>query len=181
MNMLQKLVRRFKADEGGFITLELCLMMPLMVTWIVGSYAFFDGFKTYLTSSKATYTAVDLVARQTIVDDDYIGVVGTIFESIVYADGGTAKIVISSVEQSGDDLVLKWSTGTNGAAALSSAAQIPVEFIPIMTDGETVIVIQSFVPFIPRYSWGKLISKTFENTLAVTPRFTAKITNSDQL
>lgn len=181
MKMLQKQVQRFKADEGGFITLELCLMMPLLVLWIVGSYALFDGFKTYLTSSKATYTAVDLVARQTIVDDDYIGVVGTIFESIVSADGDSAKIVVSSVEQSGDDLVLKWSTGTNGAAVLSSADQIPEEFIPIMSDGETVILIQSYVPFVPRHSWGQLVSKTFKNTLAVSPRFTAKITNSDQL
>ena len=180
MQFIYKHLRNFKENTRGAITLELVTLTPLLVVWIVGSNSFFDGFKTYLRASKATYTAVDLVSRQTVVDDAYITVVGSVFDAIVDADGTLPSIVVSSIEMANDDMSIGWSVATNNATPLTSVNNIPDSFIPVLMDGETVILIQSAVPFVPKYSWGSLTAKTFSNTVAVTPRFGAKISNTSQ-
>lgn len=180
MQFIYKYLRDFKENTRGAITLELVILTPLLVLWIVGSNSFFDGFKTYLRASKATYTAIDLVSRQTVVNDSYIAIVGTVFDAIVDADGSLPSIVVSSIEMSNDDMSIGWSVATNNALPLTDVGNIPANFIPVLLDGETVILIQSAVPFIPKLAWGGLTAKTFTNTVAVTPRFGAKISNTDQ-
>jgi Flp pilus assembly protein TadG len=175
MTYLKKLLSNFKRNERGVITLEMIIMMPLMVLWIVGSNSFFDAFKTYLRASKATYTAVDLVSRQTEVGPTYIGNVGTIFESIVDADGATSTVVISSIRMWNDALEIEWSRNANNSNGLTDVGQIPLAYVPNLRNGETIILIQTSVPFVPIHAWGNLTAKTFTNTVAVTPRFDVRV------
>jgi Flp pilus assembly protein TadG len=171
MTLLKKLLSNFKRNERGVITLEMIIMMPLMVLWIVGSNSFFDAFKTYLRASKATYTAVDLISRQSTVGPTYVANVGTIFESIVDAAGASSEVIISSIRMWNDALQIEWSQNANGNPGMTNANQIPLAYIPNLQNGEAIVLIQSSVPFIPIHSWGNLTAKTFTNTVAVTPRF----------
>lgn len=177
MTFLKTLLRKFNADERGVITLEVIILTPLMVLWIIASNAFFDGFKTYLRAGKATYTAVDLISRQGEVGPNYVANVGSIFEAIVDADGAASTVVISSIGMTGGDwdsggtLTLDWSRDATGGAGIASPADIPTQYIPNLMDGEHIVLIQAGVPFIPKASWGSLTAKTFTNTLAVTPRY----------
>ncbi len=175
MTLLKKLLGNFKRNERGVITLEVIILMPLMILWIVGSNSFFDAFKTYLRASKATYTAVDLISRQVEVGPTFIGNVGTIFESIVDADGESSSIVISSIRMWGDALEIEWSRNGNGSAGMIDATQIPLAYIPNLSNGETIVLIQTSVPFVPIHSWGNLTAKTFSNIVAVTPRFDVRV------
>ncbi len=171
MIFLAKCLRKFKDNDRGAIMLEMITLMPLLILWIVGSNSFFDAFKTYMRASKASYTAVDLISRQSIVGPDYITNVASVFESIVDADGATSSIVVSSIRQVGDDLELHWSVNGQGGVGLSSAGQIPVASVPNLADGEYVILLQSSVPYILIYSWGQLEATTYTNTIVVIPRF----------
>jgi hypothetical protein len=172
MTMLKKLLRKFNENEQGVITLELIVLMPFMVLWIVGSNAFFDAFKTYLRASKATYTAVDLVSRQDEIGPNFVTNVGSVFKSIVDADGANATMVVSSIRMWNGDLEVVWSlSGSGGGSCSGGLGTIPTQFIPNLQDGESIVLIQTEVPFIPIFSWGNLAAKTFTNTVAVTPRY----------
>jgi Flp pilus assembly protein TadG len=176
MNILKNILRKFKRDDRGVITLELIVLMPFMVLWIVGSNSFYDGFKTYLRASKATYTAIDLISRQeSFVGPNYIANVGSVFNSIVDADGAPSTVIISSIGQANGSLFVHWTANANGGAGIPNAGAIPTAFIPVLMDGEYIVLIQSSVPFIPIHSWGNLTAKTFTNTVAVTPRFNVKV------
>lgn len=175
MTFLKKLLRRFKSNERGTITLELIILTPLMVLWIVGSNSFFDAFKTYLRASRATYTAVDLVSRQETVGPAFMTNVGTIFDSIVDADGSAGSFVVSSIRMNNDALEVDWSVSSSGGAGMAGSADIPAAYIPILSNGEYIVLIQSQVPYVPIKSWANLQAKTFANTVAVTPRFEVKV------
>lgn len=180
MTLFRNILRRFKRNERGSITLELIIMMPLLVLWIVGSNSFFDAFKTYLRASKATYTAVDLISRQDSIGPTYMTNVGSIFRSIVDADGADATLVVSSILMSSGTLDVDWSLSGTGGAGLDTGS-IPTAFIPNLAEGEYTILIQTSVPFIPKYSWGNLTAKTFTNTVAVTPRFDVRVSLDSNL
>jgi len=171
MSLLRKLLSNFKRNERGVVTLEFIIMMPLMVLWLIGSNSFFDAFKTYLRASKATYTAVDLISRQSTVGPTFVSNVGTIFESIVDADGASSEVIISSIRMWNDALQIEWSQNANGNLGMTDTNEIPLAYIPDLQNGEVIVLIQSSVPFIPLHSWGQLTAKTFTNTVAVTPRF----------
>lgn len=181
MTFIKTLMRKFKSDERGVISLEVIILTPIMVTWIIASNAFFDGFKTYLRANKATYTAVDLVSRQGDVGPGFVGNVGSVFEAIVDADGTSPSVTISSIGMTGGDwdtggtLILDWSYSPTGGGGIANAAAIPAQYIPNLVDGEYIVLIQSGVPFIPKFSIGSLTAKTFTNTLAVTPRYDYKV------
>ncbi len=179
MSLLKKLLGNFKRNERGVITLEMILMMPLMVLWIVGSNSFFDAFKTYLRASKATYTAVDLISRQSTVGPTFITNVGTVFDSIVDADGANSGVVVSSIRMWNDALQIEWSRNANGSPGMTDEAEIPMAYMPNLRNGEAIVLIQTSVPFVPIHSWGNLTAKTFTNTVAVTPRFDVLVSYDD--
>ncbi|KAB7616227.1 pilus assembly protein [Amylibacter sp. SFDW26] len=182
MNILQKYIRKFTQNDKGNISVEFAVIAPVILTWIVTSYSFFDGFKTYMKANKATYTAVDLVSRQDVVDDAFINTVGTVFESIVEADGSDPTMVVTSILQvDADTKRIQWSTAVNGGQRVFDVSGLPNEVIPTMTIGETLILIQTGVPFEPRLSAGQLIATTFLNEVVVTPRFHPEIINTDQV
>ncbi len=187
MTLFKNILRKFKSNERGAITLEMIILLPLLVLWIVGSNSFFDAFKTYLRASKATYTAVDLISRQNEIGPSYMTNVGSVFRSIVDADGANATVIISSIRMTGGSfdtggtLELDWSLNGAGGTGLTSAGQIPLAYIPNLLEGEYTVLIQTNVPFIPIYSWGNLTAKTFSNTVAVTPRFDVRVSMNPAL
>lgn len=175
MTFFTKCLRKFKRNDQGAVSLEIIVLMPLLILWLVGSNSFFDGFKTSLRASKASYTAIDLISRQATVGPDYMRNVASIFESIVDADGALSTIVVSSIHNVGGNLEVHWSVNGEGGAGLSNAAQIPLAQMPNLVDNEYVILLQSSVPYVPLYSWAHLQAKTFTNTIVVTPRFDPRV------
>ncbi|MBL4751218.1 MAG: hypothetical protein JKX71_11685 [Amylibacter sp.] len=175
MTVFTKILRKYKRNDRGAIMLELVVLMPVLLLWLVGSNAFFDAFKTYLRASKASYTAVDLISRQEVIGPNYMRNVASIFESIVDSDGASPTIVASSIQKLNGDLVVHWSVSGNGGGGLTNAAQIPTEYIPNLVESEYVILLQTSVPFIPVLSWAQLQSTIYTNTIVVTPRFSARV------
>ncbi len=175
MTFFTKYLHKFKGNDQGAVSLEIIVLMPLLILWLIGSNSFFDAFKTNLRASKASYTAIDLVSRQATVGPDYMRNIASIFESIVDADGTASTIVVSSIHKVGDDLEVDWSVNGEGAAGLTSAGQIPTALMPNLVDNEYVILLQSSVPYVPLYAWAHLQASTYTNTIVVTPRFDPRV------
>jgi hypothetical protein len=181
MNILKKILREFHNDERGIATMEMVFYAPFFVLWIVGSNSFFDAFTTKLRASKATYTAIDLVSRQSTVGPTYISNVGAIFDAIVDADGSASSMVVTSVGKLADEsLSIDWSVNGAGGGGLSSGS-IPSALIPDIMVGEHVILIQTSVPYIPKFAWSTLAAHTFTNTIVVTPRFDPQVSYDSTL
>jgi|GEM_PF-617658 len=183
MSILKNFIRSFtRGDERGAVSVEFVVIAPVILTWIFTSYTFFDGFKTYIRANKATYTAVDLVSRQDVVNDAYIDTVGSIFESIVDSDGSSPTMVVTSIYQmDASTRRIEWSTAVNGGSRIFSESDLPEGIIPNMTIGESLILIQTGVPFVPILSGQHLEATTFVNEVVVTPRFHPEIKNTDQI
>ena len=180
MSIIKKYTQKF--DDRGSISLEFAMVAPLVALWIFTSYSFFDGFKTYMRANKATYTAVDLVSRQDVVDDAYISTVGSIFKSIVDADGAEPTMVVTSIYQvDANTKRIEWSTAVNGGQRIYEEADLPEGIIPNMAVGESLVLIQTGVPFVPVLTAHQLVATTFTNQVVVTPRFHPEITNVDQI
>jgi Flp pilus assembly protein TadG len=177
MTIIKQILRDFHNDERGIATMEMVFLTPFFILWIVGSNSFFDAFTTKLRAAKATYTAIDLVSRQSSVGPTYISNVGSIFDSIVDADGTASSVIVTSVEKLEDDsLSVDWSVNAAGGGGIANAGAIPTALIPNILVGEHVILIQTSVPYIPKFAWANLAAHTFTNTIVVTPRFDPQIT-----
>jgi hypothetical protein len=114
------------------------------------------------------------------VTDQQIQNIQSIFDNIVDADGSAPQVVISSIVKRSDGTHdVSWSVASNGASKLT-AANIPMDYIPIFPAGQSVLLIESHVPFIARKAWGGLTDRTFENKLAVIPRYAPALENIDQ-
>lgn len=182
MNLLKQILREFHNDERGLASLEMVTLTPFFILWIVGSNSFFDAFTTKLRASKATYTAIDLVSRQPAVGPIYITTVGAIFDSIVDADGTASSIVVTSIEKLADDsLSIDWSMNGAGGGGLQHIGDIPVALIPEILAGEHVVLIQTSVPYIPKFAWSNLAAHTFTNSIVVTPRFNPQVSYDSAL
>ncbi len=182
MKHLYKYFRNFAQNERGIISVEFAILAPVILAWVLTSYTFFDGFKSYMRASKATYTAVDLVSRQDVVDDAFVETVGSIFESIVDGDGTPPSMVVTSILQvDANTKRVQWSTAYNGGTRIYDESELPQEAIPNMTDGETLVLIQTEVAFDPLIGLAAFTATTFSNQVAITPRFHPEITNTDQI
>ncbi len=181
MRIFKNLFRKYGRDEAGVISMEFAILAPVILAWAFISLSFFDGFKTYMGANKATYTAVDLISRQDVVTDEYINTVGSIFESIVDSDGSDPTIVVTSILQvDANTKRIQWSTAVNGGDRIYDQSELPTAIIPNMAVGESLVLIQTGVPFEPFISIANLVSTTFTNEIAITPRFHTEITNTDQ-
>ena len=173
MNALRALAR-FGRDSGGQLSIEAAIMIPL-ITWIyVMTFTFFGTFRADATNVKAAYAVGDMLSRETVaIDDSYIDGMNTVF-GYMTASAQPTWIRVSNVGYDGDKklFVLNWSHATGGhpAALLSDLAGQ----LPDMTPGDTVIVVETFMPYTPEYSVG-LKPFTFRNVVVTRPRFAPQL------
>lgn len=177
---LRNRLRRARRDETGGTTVEFMIVMPLIVFWFAGSFTFFDAYSEWTRSVKATYTVADILSRQTEVDDDYIDDMNRIFSSIMGEDSNDTWLRVSSVEQTSEGLELQWSTATGIHDPLLEDEEIPAEVIPGLMNGESVVLVESNMTFVPFQSYIGITQKALTKKLAISPRFTSHLANTDQ-
>ena len=170
--MLTHRIRRFWKDESAAIAMETVIITPVLAWCFIASFVFFDAFRTYNSSIKATYAVADLVSRQrnTLTEEDIDGYAG-IFEHLV-RNNGDARIRVSQLFYNGntDTFCVEWSDATNGEAELFTG-NIPdiEELLPRVAHAERLILVQSFIPYQPVFDTG-LDVITFRNFTFTRPR-----------
>ncbi|MCR8723676.1 TadE/TadG family type IV pilus assembly protein [Frigidibacter sp. ROC022] len=174
MKHLRARLARFGRDGRGSLSIEAALMIPL-ITWImVTTFTYFDTFRADSTNVKAAYTVGDMLSRETEpVDATYIEGLNTMFSYMVFAQEGT-WIRVSNVgfDSSENKMVLNWTYATGSHTAATMAELEPQ--IPMMSDGDTVIVVETFMPFTPAFNIG-LDRMTFRNVVVTRPRFAPQL------
>lgn len=177
--MLKAFFQRLRRSEAGSTTVEFMIVMPLIVFWFGGTYTFFHAYSEWTKSVKATYTVADILSRQLEVDDTYIEEMNTLYASIMGASTNDTYLRVSSIEMTSNGLTIDWTTATGLHTGLADDTEIPTELIPTLLEGETVVLVESFIPYTPFQSYIGLEARTLSKVVPISPRFNSKLANTD--
>lgn len=173
--MLARLIRSFRESEIGATTVEFMIVMPLIVFWFGGTYTFFHAYSEWTRSVKATYTVADVLSRRLVVDREFIEDMNRLYASIMGKDTNDVWLRVSSIEMTEDGLELDWSVATGLHEELQSDEEIPVEIIPNLVLGETVILVESHMPYVPFQEYIGIEARTLSKKVVVSPRFNSRL------
>lgn len=177
--MLKAFFNRLRRSESGSTTVEFMIVMPLIVFWFGGTYTFFHAYSEWTKSVKATYTVADILSRQLEVDNEYIEEMNTLYASIMGESANNTWLRISSLEMTDEGLSIDWTQATGLHTGLASDSEIPTELIPILQEGETIIMVESHIPYVPFQSYIGLEATTLKKMVPISPRFNSKLANTD--
>lgn len=175
--MSLRLLQRYWSDERGASALETVILTPVLIWLYVGSFVFFDAFRTYNSSVKATYAVADILSRQqrTVLFTDIEGY-AYVFENLV-RNNGDARMRVTQIMYTAatDSLSVDCSFATNGEARLFTADLPNLEgLLPEMVNAERLILVETFVPYRTAFDVGiDLI--TFRNFTFTRPRFAGQV------
>lgn len=205
---------KFRSDEKASVTVEFVLISPLIMLWILGSYVFFDTYRQGTRAAKATYLVGDIISRLEVVDnDDLTYTMDELFDRLTprAPDGKWVRITSVIYDADADEYSIGWSTvigdqqyraeqdeisrGDRDADdfsyevvnAAASEADLPMDLLPdSISDGDTFILTESFVPYNPMvtstmtwFKWAGLNDVEWRNRVINRPRFVNEITNPD--
>ncbi|WP_370253991.1 TadE/TadG family type IV pilus assembly protein [Nioella sp.] len=173
--MMSRSLRRFWKDEGASVALEAVIVTPILAWVFVASFVFFDAFRVYNTSIKATYAVADVLSRRTseIASSDIEGL-ADVFQFLTRNTAGSALRVTQITRQQGGYRI-DWSHGTDGLTYIR-ASDFPnfIDRIPIMAFGDRMLLVETFLPHRPAFSAG-LADQEFVNFTITRPRFAGQV------
>lgn len=175
--MLTRLIRRFWKEDRAAVAMETVIITPILAWTFIGSFTFFDAYRAYNSSIKATYAVADIISRQTNMVYAYdIEGMGQIFEHLV-RNNGDARLRVTQIFYDGvnDVHTVDWSYATNGEARLFTANLVDIEdLLPTVAHAERVILVQSFIPYQPVFQPG-MDMITFRNFTVTRPRYAGQV------
>ena len=112
--------RRFGADNGGSVSLELVLTLPLLLWALAATAVFYDGYRARYQAEMAAQTVADIMSRETdLFTADYVEGLNNVFDFLADSRYPT-RIRVSSViwDSTNQRDRLQWSYGTRGLQGL---------------------------------------------------------------
>lgn len=172
---IKNALARTARNEDGATTVEFMIVMPLIVFWFAGSFTFFDAYSTWTRSVKATYTVADVMSRQIAMTEDYEDDMNSLFASIMGEDSNDTYLVLSSIQKEDDEFEIDWTEASGLHTGLANDDEIPTEIIPNILNGEAVILVQTYMDFVPFQDYVGISATQLSKSVAISPRFTSKL------
>lgn len=175
MSLFKNRLRKINRDEEGATTVEFLLVMPLIVFWFAGTFTFFDAYSEWTRSVKATYTVADVMSRQFEMEEDYEDDMNSLFASIMGENSNNTYLRISSIERTNNAYEIDWTCASGSHTGYANNTEIPTELIPNILNGEAVIIVESYMSFVPFQDYIGLEARTLTKKVVISPRFTSKL------
>ncbi|QBY00975.1 hypothetical protein E2K80_09740 [Rhodophyticola sp. CCM32] len=172
---MTRLFRKFLQQERAAVAFEAVIITPILAWLFVGSFVFFDAFRTYNTSLKATYAVADVLSRQTemIFGSDIEGL-SNLFQHIT-RNVEDSSMRVTEIRRRRNDYRVDWSYATNGQTRLFNSDMSDLEEnLPEMVHGERIILVETFLPYRPAFNIG-LSDLEFTNFTITRPRFAGQL------
>ncbi|RKF16531.1 pilus assembly protein [Roseovarius spongiae] len=177
-------LKRFRSDEAGTVTVEAVICLPLLFWAIMASFEFFELHRYNSARDKATYTIADMISREMqSVSPSYLDNAKTVFDTIA-DDNGENEIRVSVIkyDADADRFTVVWSQ-TRGQGPLEPLTTQQMQdahgSLPIMGDGEEVIVMESRSIYPPLFDVGIGGNTAIETRVLTSPRFAPQIVWDD--
>lgn len=178
-------VRRFGAETEGSMTLEFVIAVPLLMLWFVGSFVFWDGFRSRSHANKAAYAVADIMSRYSQpVDNNNLNDLYSLQNKLLPRAGNNARLRISSIcyredtDGENGEFSIHWSYAMGGGAPML-IADLPMRIMPVMASGDTILLTETSVPWRPLVDWVGISDQAWQANLVSRPRFKQIIPNSD--
>ncbi len=175
--------RRFTEDEEGTVTIEFLLTFPLLVLWLMGSYVFFDIYKSESKASKAAYAIADIMSRQEDVDQAELLDYYTLLDRLLprASDDKWMRISSISYDEANEAYEVEWSyvRAPLGDAQKMTNETIPENDLPMVADNDSVILVEIEIPYTPIVSSVGLTNLEWKPRVVMRPRFIAKVVCTD--
>ncbi len=179
MRQLHRLLRRFAMGEQGYMVVEATLMLPFLFWGYLALYSYWDAYRVMTDVQKAAYTISDLITRQqTPVNANFINGMRLTMDSMLGVGLNTELRVTSLTwsETNGRYEVLWSSTSGTTNPQMTTPGLIPLRSqIPEMFDGDTAILVETWVDYEPAMTLGGVGDMTFEEFIVTRPRFAPSI------
>ena len=177
---MNRILRDWRRDERGTITIEFVIWVPVLAFWLVVSAAFFEAYKSRSDAMKATQTLTDIMSRQVEVTNAFIDELYALQDQLLPRAPAGTRLRVSSIQYSGVDneYQVLWSRTAGGGQALVTP-DLSQEFFPQMADLDTVILTELDVPYQPFTDLGGIGNRTWSFALVTRPRFVSAIAKTD--
>jgi len=172
---------RFLRNDEGSLSVEAALMLPVLCTFYVGTFVWFDSFRVQNTNLKAAYTISDMISRESEVDQSYLNDLNRVLDYLTYSNHPTyarvttMKCVDDCDKEESRELEICWSWATPGRTKHdASSIQQFIPRIPLMPLGDTIVLTESFMAYEPIFDVG-ITPTSFEMLVVTRPRFSPDI------
>ncbi len=173
---MNRLLTNFLRNETAAVAFESVIIFPILVWAWVGTFSFFDAYRVYNTSIKATYTIADLISRQEfeIPESSMDGYANMLAAMIRDHDG--VEMRATEVHRANDgSFTAVWSHTTGTLARLCGASlDAYADQLPAVAIGERIVILESFVNYDPAFNMG-VNDVDFENFTVTRPRYAGRI------
>lgn len=179
-------LRRFAKDEDGLVMTEFLILLPLLIWTFMALVVYWDAYRTINAAQKASYTISDLVSRQSNIDRSFIRGMEKVMEGLL----GTPNVVSMRITS------LEWDVDKNGTGkyivlfsespysrkpkVTNAAAQAMADKIPMMSSGDTTVVVETWTNYRPGFDVG-IPFTTFENFIVTRPRYQRRVCLSEEM
>lgn len=176
---LRPLLRSFKDDKSGSISIEALLFLPFIMVTLAATFSLFDAFRYKTLNSKAAYTLSDALSRETdAITPAYVdGLVDTL-EYLTRSDGlYSLRITVVTYDADTDSHSMDWSEGRGNFNPMNEAelAQVVLR-LPELIDNERLIVVETQTDYESPFTLAGLASDDlFYNMVFTRPRFAPKL------
>ncbi len=172
-------LRRFRRDDEGSVIVESVIMLPLLFSAILATFVFFDAFRNQSINVKASYTLSDALSREdNLITNTYMINLWRVHRFLTNSPSLT-KLRVTAVQYIADEndptigeYHVVWSRNKGGAGDMNNSqlqGMVGDDKIPVMPDGEVLIIVQTWVDYEPNFAVG-LETFSFENTVFTRPR-----------
>lgn len=179
--MMSQHFKEFLQDEAGTVKIEMVIALPLLFFWLIGSFALFDAFWTYSQAEKASYVIADIASRTpTSVKETELEEWHAVFTAMTPRSDGGRIVRFTSISFLEGDYVVDWSRviGNTGGANDKSEhtnASIPTDIIPTLAEFDSVLLVETFAPYVPIANIYGLNAFSMVNRTTIRPRFSRQV------
>jgi Flp pilus assembly protein TadG len=180
MTRFRTALKEFRDDESGLIMAEFIVILPILVWALMAFAAYWDVFRSMNTSQKATYAISDLISRQRAdLSPTFLGGMTTIMEYLL-PNNLNAVLRFTSVKRNTANTSFEviWSRSTDQIAypAFTTVSlQSQASKIPVMAATDTVMIVESFVPYVPAFKVGLANNYVLDEFIVTRPRVLNRI------
>ena len=190
MHRFRTSLRAFAKDESGVMLAEFLILLPILIWGFIALFVYWDVFRTINISQKAAYSISDLVSRQEVVTENFVAGLQNVL-TFLTPGAPQSRMRITSLEfrentpeanpstWGDDEYVLLWSRTSGGGTITpynTSQIQQLRNAIPLMDDLQSVIIVETWVDYVPDFDLGVLnfapglTNQTFTQFVVTYPR-----------
>ena len=94
-------------------------------------------------------------------------------QRVVVAHQGAIRDL--AIKKTDDAYQIDWTCASGNHTGYLNNDEIPTELIPDILNGEAVIIVESYMDFVPFQDYIGLSAKTLTKKVVISPRFTSKL------